>query len=119
MSDAEKAPAAVAVANGRVIALGADRQAAARSAPPEAEVLDFPGACVLPGLWDTHVHVERVGQLRGGQPAVASEHPTQGSANLRRADSCPPCVKGLLVAQLSDLRKVVAIGPPPCRPLAR
>ncbi len=66
MSDAEKAPAAVAVANGRVIALGADRQAAARSAPPEAEVLDFPGACVLPGLWDTHVHVERVGQLRGG-----------------------------------------------------
>jgi len=66
VSAAGKAPAAVAVANGHVIALGADRAEVERAAPPDAEVFEFSGACILPGLWDTHVHVERVGLLRAG-----------------------------------------------------
>ncbi len=60
------APSAIAVSGGRVAALGASTAEVRAAAPDGAEVLDFPGACLLPGFWDTHVHVERVGLVAEG-----------------------------------------------------
>lgn len=52
---------AVAFKHGQITALGADRAAVDAAAPPGSTILDFPHACVLPGFWDTHVHVAAVG----------------------------------------------------------
>jgi len=51
----------VAVSHGRIAALGADGESVAREAPPGAEILHFPNGAVLPGFWDTHVHVASFG----------------------------------------------------------
>ncbi len=51
----------VAVHEGRIAALGSSAAEVRAVAPAGAEVHEFPGACVLPGFWDSHVHVERVG----------------------------------------------------------
>ena len=56
----------VAVKNGRIAALGADPQAVAREAPAGAGTLHFPHGCLLPGFWDTHLHVASVGTAAGG-----------------------------------------------------
>jgi predicted amidohydrolase YtcJ len=57
---------AIAVQDGRVAALGASAADVRAAAADGAEVHEFPGAWVLPGFWDTHVHVERVGLVSGG-----------------------------------------------------
>ncbi len=57
---------AIAVLEGRVAALGANPEEVRVAAPDAAEVFDFPGAKLLPGFWDTHVHVERVGLVAEG-----------------------------------------------------
>jgi predicted amidohydrolase YtcJ len=59
-------PSAIAVADGRVVAIGADAAELRDAGAGGAEVFDFPGACLLPGFWDTHVHVERVGLISAG-----------------------------------------------------
>ena len=56
----------VAVEAGKIAALGTEREAVARGAPAGAEVLHWPGGFVLPGLWDTHVHVAGVGEAGAG-----------------------------------------------------
>jgi len=61
---------AVAVAGGKVAALGAGREEVARSAPAGAEVYAFPGCCVLPGFWDTHAHVARIGAAAAAGPLL-------------------------------------------------
>ena len=49
--------AAVVLRRGRIAAVG---PAAAVRPPPDAVVIDAPGATVLPGLWDMHAHVRNV-----------------------------------------------------------
>ncbi len=43
----------VLIGDGRIEATG---PMAARPEAPDAAVLDLGGACVMPGLWDVHVH---------------------------------------------------------------
>lgn len=49
-------PTAIAVADGRVVAVGEDAAAAVTDG---VATVDLAGATVLPGLWDAHVHVEQ------------------------------------------------------------
>ncbi|MDL9980278.1 amidohydrolase [Microbacterium sp. ASV49] len=46
---------ALAVSDGRVLAVGG-REEVARLAGPETRILEFPGATVIPGLVDAHTH---------------------------------------------------------------
>ncbi|MGW1836040.1 amidohydrolase [Streptomyces sp. NPDC002067] len=48
-------PRAVAVRDGRIVAVGGDEVAAAYTGPA-TEIHDFPGATLLPGLTDAHAH---------------------------------------------------------------
>jgi imidazolonepropionase-like amidohydrolase len=47
-------PVAIVVGGGRIRAVGTDPVV-----PAGAERVDLDGRTVLPGLWDTHVHVEQ------------------------------------------------------------
>lgn len=53
---------AVAVRDGRVLAVGRTDEVA-ELAGPRTEVIDLAGRTVLPGLIDTHAHVERAGLM--------------------------------------------------------
>lgn len=50
----------VAVKDGRLAGLGGDPEELRRRCAG-CEILSFPGRCLLPGFWDTHAHVERLG----------------------------------------------------------
>jgi predicted amidohydrolase YtcJ len=54
--------AAVAVSEGRILAVGSDDEIG-RLAGPETRRIDLAGAVVLPGLIDSHFHVSSVGQV--------------------------------------------------------
>jgi len=53
----QPAAEAIAVAGGRLLAVGSEREA--RAAGPAARVVDLGGRCVIPGLTDTHTHLAR------------------------------------------------------------
>ena len=53
---------AIAIADGRVLAVG-DADTVRAAAGPEARVVDLAGATVLPGLIDTHPHVLHLGVM--------------------------------------------------------
>lgn len=53
---------AIAIADGRVLAVG-DAETVRAAAGPEARVVDLDGATVLPGLVDTHPHVLHLGVM--------------------------------------------------------
>ncbi|WP_400995159.1 amidohydrolase [Agromyces sp. GXQ0307] len=58
MGEADVAPdgaTAVAVADGRIVAIG-DRAAVERRIGPDTVVIDLPGAAILPGFVDSHIH---------------------------------------------------------------
>ena len=57
---------ALAVEAGRIAALGTDREAVAREARRGCEILHFPDGCVVPGFWDTHLHVASFGAAAAG-----------------------------------------------------
>jgi len=49
--------AAVAVRNGRIAAIGPRQAVHASVAAPDARRIDLAGGFVMPGLWDSHVHL--------------------------------------------------------------
>ncbi|HVX65913.1 MAG TPA: amidohydrolase [Bryobacteraceae bacterium] len=59
MNDLQPVVSALAVKNGRIACLGDD---VARCAPPGARRIDARGAVVVPGLIDSHVHMEALGE---------------------------------------------------------
>ncbi|WP_027341480.1 amidohydrolase [Hamadaea tsunoensis] len=52
---------AVAVENGQIVAIGSDSEVRA-AAGPAAELVDLPGAAVLPGIYDAHIHTAQYAQ---------------------------------------------------------
>ncbi len=52
---------AMAIKNGRIIAVGSDEEIK-RVMPPDAEIIDAEGNSVFPGFIDTHVHLMMTGQ---------------------------------------------------------
>jgi predicted amidohydrolase YtcJ len=76
MDDARPTADAIALAGGRVLALGtADEVMAARG--PRTTVREEPGGCVLPGFHDAHVHLGQhglsLGELRLDDAATLEE----------------------------------------------
>lgn len=61
MDEAQPRATAVAVSDGRIVAVGADDQARAAVAEG-ARRIDLHGRTVIPGLVDTHIHALRAGQ---------------------------------------------------------
>ena len=49
--------AAVAIENGRISAAGPRRDVLAQVRPAARETVDLDGAFVIPGLWDSHIHL--------------------------------------------------------------
>ena len=72
---------AVAIADGRITAVGSDAEAR-RAAGPEAEVTDLQGATVIPGLIDNHSHFVRA--TEHWRSEVRLEGVTERSEILRR-----------------------------------
>ena len=68
---APAAPAsAIAIAGGRVQQLGDDRAVLARRTP-ETRVIDLAGRTVMPGFFDAHPHLDRLGlRARAGEPVA-------------------------------------------------
>jgi len=66
MGESTPAIQCIGVSDGRIAALGADRDTVGRQVQAGGEIHHFPGACVLPGFWDTHLHVASVGSVLGG-----------------------------------------------------
>lgn len=60
MDDDFSVASAIAIREGRLLAVGSDADALAWRGP-ETEVTDLGGRCVLPGLIDTHIHVDLAG----------------------------------------------------------
>jgi predicted amidohydrolase YtcJ len=54
---------ALSIKDGRIDVLGKNPQEVKQKAAPGSEILSFPSGRVLPGFWDTHVHVERIGRF--------------------------------------------------------
>ncbi|MFC7745311.1 amidohydrolase family protein [Nocardiopsis composta] len=75
MDDARPRAEAVALAHGRVAAVGGEAEAAA-AAGPGAQVIDAGGRTVLPGFIDPHNHLlstaESLAAVDAGYPAVGS-----------------------------------------------
>ncbi|MBZ7925555.1 amidohydrolase [Ensifer adhaerens] len=61
MDEVRPAAEALAIANGRIVAVGSDEEIE-KLVQPDTEVLDLGGRTVIPGLVDTHIHA-----IRGGQ----------------------------------------------------
>ncbi len=74
----ESVPDAVLVRGGRVAAIG--RALALRSAVTGVEVLDFPGASVLPGLTDSHIHLTEWALARREADLSAATTPDHAAA---------------------------------------
>src|ERR1035437_10393636 len=55
----ESVAQAVAFQNGRIAAVGTDRDVLARERGSRTRVIDLGGKMVLPGLCDAHVHTDR------------------------------------------------------------
>ena len=55
------APVAEAIAadNGRIVAVGSEAEVR-RAVGSAAELIDLAGACILPGLYDAHIHTENL-----------------------------------------------------------
>jgi len=55
---------ALAVRDGRILAVGASKDLRARHEGPSTRLVDLGGACVVPGLIDSHGHLSGLGGLR-------------------------------------------------------
>lgn len=73
-------PVAVAVSRGRISAVGPAGEIR-RTAGPRTEVIDLPGAMIVPGFQDAHVHPELGGSARMG----CGLHDLRGVEEYRRA----------------------------------
>src|SRR5689334_7681995 len=63
LTDATAAPAsAIAIREGRIVFVGADREALAASGRP-TERIDLGGRTVVPGFNDAYAHIWKIGQL--------------------------------------------------------
>jgi predicted amidohydrolase YtcJ len=77
LDDAHPRAGALAVRDGRIVAVGEDADVKAFRGPA-TRVIDLAGASVLPGLADAHVHVEGIGQAAESLSLV-------GAASLQEA----------------------------------
>lgn len=57
----ESAANALATESGRIVAVG-DEASVRRAAGVGADLIDLDGACVLPGLYDAHIHTENLAE---------------------------------------------------------
>ena len=89
---------AVAISRGRILAVGSAGDLAALVGPA-TEVIDLEGRTVIPGIIDTHAHMEREG-LKTLRPSLAAaridrrrarRHSPRRRAMRRRAPGSSPC----------------------------
>ncbi|MFQ5528249.1 MAG: amidohydrolase [Thermoanaerobaculia bacterium] len=80
---------AVAVRGGRIVYVG-PAEGAEALVGPATEVIDLPGATVLPGLVDSHTHVAGLGELEARVNLIGVETEEEAVARVvRRAASMP------------------------------
>jgi len=80
---------AVAIRDGKIVAVGTDRAVGAAERGPKTEVIDLQGKTVLPGLVDAHVHALEAGlsEFRGPIPALDSYAAVQSYIRQRAAET--------------------------------
>lgn len=78
LDDAEPTAQAVAIANGKILKVGSDKQILALKGK-NTMLIDAKGKCLIPGIFDSHVHV-----IRGGR-FYHSELRWDGVRSLKRA----------------------------------
>jgi predicted amidohydrolase YtcJ len=74
MNPAQPHATAIAVKGGRIVFVGSDREAR-RHAGPGARVVDLRGATVVPGLTDSHVHLNLLGGRLAGLDLAGTRSP--------------------------------------------
>lgn len=74
-------PGAVAISNGRIVAVGAPNAVQAELRGSSKKVESFPGCCLLPGLINTHVHLT----FSAGPDPVSDFHSSSKSSRLMLA----------------------------------
>jgi predicted amidohydrolase YtcJ len=92
MDSAAPRAEAVAVRDGRILAVGSRQSVLARKGP-ETEVVDLGDACVLPGLIEPHTHPDLCAQCYSWVDVSGFTHPTvagvEGALRKAVADAAP------------------------------
>ncbi len=81
-----KAEQAIVIADGRIQSI-TDIESLQRETPPHAEIIDFTGCCVIPGLIDAHTHLSLAGDGRSYEEMFSDSDEMMvltGAMNMRR-----------------------------------
>jgi predicted amidohydrolase YtcJ len=87
--DSPQVVSAMAIANGKVVAIGSDAQIR-QLAGPQTKARDLNGAFVMPGLNDAHVHLDGAGQTKLNVDLTGSKSLDEMLARIRTKASQSP-----------------------------